>query len=159
MGSFTLPVPAELVFYEKPGCLSNARQKARLVAVGHCLEVRNLLTEIWTAERLRPFFGSRPVREWFNPSSPRVRHGEVRPAELTESEALAMMVEDPLLIRRPLIETAGLCDCGFESGPVLAALGVELAAGEDLQSCSRGGDSPTCPEVPPMMLAAAGGRG
>jgi hypothetical protein len=68
------------------------------------------------------------------------------------------MVADPLLIRRPLIETAGLCECGFEPGPVLDALGVELESGEDLQSCSRGGDSPTCPEVVPTVLADAGGR-
>jgi len=157
MATFSLPVPAELVFYEKPGCLSNARQKARLVAVGHCLEVRNLLAELWTAERLRPFFGARPVAEWFNPSAPRVRRGEVRPASLSEAEALALMVADPLLIRRPLIETAGLCDCGFEPGAVLSALGVELEDGEDLQSCSRGGESPTCPEVSTSVLTSAGG--
>ena len=155
MATFSLPVPAELVFYEKPGCLSNARQKARLVAVGHCLEVRNLLAELWTAERLRPFFGSRPVADWFNPSSPRVRRGEVQPAALSEAEALTLMVADPLLIRRPLIETAGLCDCGFEPGPVLSALGVELDAGEDLQSCSRGGVDPVCPAVPATVSLAA----
>ncbi|WP_295392988.1 ArsC/Spx/MgsR family protein [uncultured Thiodictyon sp.] len=155
MATFNLPIPGELVFYEKPGCLSNARQKARLVAVGHCLEVRNLLAELWTAERLRPFFGARPVAEWFNPSAPRIRAGEVEPAALSESEALALMVADPLLIRRPLIETAGLCDCGFEPGPVLSALGVELEDGEDLQSCSRGGVDPVCPEVHSTTLLAA----
>jgi nitrogenase-associated protein len=155
MATFQLPVPGELVFYEKPGCLSNARQKARLVAVGHCLEVRNLLAELWTAERLRPFFGARPVAEWFNPSAPRIRKGEVQPAALSESEALALMVADPLLIRRPLIETAGLCDCGFEPGPVLRALGVELEDGEDLQSCSRGGVDPMCPEGHSTVSMAA----
>ena len=159
MTTFALTVPTELVFYEKPGCLSNARQKARLVAVGHCLEVRNLLAEGWTAERLRPFFGARPVAEWFNTSAPRVRKGEIHPEALSEAQALALMVADPLLIRRPLIETAGLCDCGFEPGPVLAALGVELEVGEDLQSCSRGGEAPTCPEVSTSQLSAAGSPG
>ncbi len=156
MASLSLPVPAELVFYEKPGCLSNARQKALLVGIGHCLEVRNLLAEAWTPERLRPFFGSRPVRDWFNPSAPRVRHGAVQPASLSEADALALMVADPLLIRRPLIETAGLCGCGFEPGPLLSALGVELQEGEDLQSCSRGGIDPVCPEAhTPLSLAPA----
>lgn len=151
MATQTLPTPAELVFYEKPGCVSNARQKALLVEIGHCLEVRNLLTEPWTAERLRSFFGRRPVADWFNPTAPRVRSGEVQPARLTAMQALALMVADPLLIRRPLIECGDLRVCGFESGPLLDALGVVLDEGLDLQSCSRLGQlaegvQPTCPQ-------------
>jgi nitrogenase-associated protein len=146
MATQTLPTPAELVFYEKPGCVSNARQKALLVEIGHCLEVRNLLTEPWTAARLRPFFGQRAVSEWFNPSAPRVRNGEVRPAELGEAEALALMVADPLLIRRPLIEGGGVMACGFEPGPLLEGLGVVLEEGADLQSCSRAGHTTGCPD-------------
>ena len=34
---------AKIIFYEKPGCGGNARQKALLLASGHELEVRNLL--------------------------------------------------------------------------------------------------------------------
>ena len=56
----------KVVFYEKPGCGGNARQKALLIASGHELDVRNLLTEPWTAATLRPFFGSKPLRDWFN---------------------------------------------------------------------------------------------
>jgi nitrogenase-associated protein len=143
---------SEVLFYEKPGCLSNTRQKAMLVGLGHCLQARNLLAEPWTAERLRPFFGDRPVRDWINLAAPRVRGGEVDPDALTESQALAMMVADPLLIRRPLIEIAGegvqsvRRDCGFEPGPLLDSLGLTIAPGEDLQSCSRGGDAPVCPD-------------
>ena len=160
MATQTLPTPAELVFYEKPGCVSNARQKALLVEIGHCLEVRNLLVEPWTAERLRPFFGARPVPDWFNPTAPRVRSGEVRPLELTEAQALALMVADPLLIRRPLIEGGGLCACGFEPGPLLDALGVVLEEGVDLQSCSRIGQfaegvQPTCPPPPVVAVRSA----
>jgi nitrogenase-associated protein len=160
MATQTLPSPAELVFYEKPGCVSNARQKSLLVGIGHYLEVRNLLTEPWTAARLRPFFGTRPVSEWFNPTAPRLRSGEVRPVELSEAQALALMVADPLLIRRPLIEGGGLCECGFEPGPLLEALGVVLAPGEDLQSCSRlaqgdDGTQPVCPPPPAAVPVAA----
>ncbi len=73
---------AKVIFYEKPGCGGNARQKALLVASGHEIEARNLLTEIWTPDALRPFFGARPVAEWFNAASPRVKSGEITPAEL-----------------------------------------------------------------------------
>jgi nitrogenase-associated protein len=160
----------QVLFYEKPGCLSNTRQKALLAGLGHRLTVRNLLVEPWTAERLRPFFGDRPVCDWFNLTAPRVRNGEVLPDVLGEQEALALMVAEPLLIRRPLIEvvleTDGqhptLRDCGFAPGPLLEALGVRLLPGEDLQSCSRGGDSPVCPDPaadPTTDLGAPQGAG
>ena len=62
---------ATVIFYEKPGCLSNARQKALLGAHGHRLHVRDLLAEAWTPERLRPFFGERPVADCPDPGGPR----------------------------------------------------------------------------------------
>ncbi|NEV60615.1 ArsC/Spx/MgsR family protein [Thiorhodococcus minor] len=133
-----------VVFYEKPGCISNAKQKAILRAHGIELSVKNLLAEPWTAERLRPFLGARPVRDWVNPTAPRVKQGEVRPEALDEPTALALMVDDPLLIRRPLIEADCGRGCGFEPGPLLTALGVDLDASQDLQSCSQTGPDPHC---------------
>lgn len=129
----------KVVFFEKPGCVTNARQQALLCALGHHLEVRDLLQEPWTAASLRPFFGTRPVADWFNPTAPRIKSGEVLPTALDEDTALALMVADPLLIRRPLIAIPeGFC-VGFDPGPVLDALGLSLAPGEDLQSCLRPG--------------------
>jgi nitrogenase-associated protein len=128
---------SSVLLYEKPGCLSNGKQKALLASLGHHLTVRNLLAEPWSAERLRPFFGDSPVCDWFNPTAPRVKQGDVVPELLDETTALAMMVEDPLLIRRPLIECEHGRGCGFEPGPLLDALGVTLRADQDLQSCSR----------------------
>ena len=34
---------ADVIFWEKPGCAGNARQKALLAAAGHRLKVRDLL--------------------------------------------------------------------------------------------------------------------
>jgi len=135
---------SSVLFFEKPGCLSNGRQKALLTSLGHHLSVRNLLSEPWTAEQLRPFFGALPVSDWFNPTAPRIKQGEVVPTTLDETTALALMIDDPLLIRRPLIESEYGCGCGFEPGPLLEALGVMLPVGEDLQSCSRSGPDPSC---------------
>ena len=134
----------EIVFYEKPGCLSNARQKELLRAQGCRLEVRDLLSESWTARNLRRFFGTRSVAEWFNPTAPRVKSGEVRPHELDEAQALELLIADPILIRRPLIETSAGCCFGFESGPILEAFGVRLDPALDLQSCSKPGPDPRC---------------
>lgn len=105
---------ATIVFYEKPGCLGNARQKALLRAAGHRLIVRDLLHKRWTPSLLAPFFQELPVPEWFNSSSPRVKHGDVQPELLSPTEALALMVEDPLLIRRPLIQVGDRRVAGFD---------------------------------------------
>ncbi len=115
---------AHVTFWEKPGCAGNARQKALLVRSGHTLDVRNLLSEPWTAPGLRLFFGARHVSEWFNKSSPRVKSGEVRPEALDEAGALTLMLADPLLIRRPLMESGGRREAGFEPERVAAWIGL-----------------------------------
>ncbi|TAN49144.1 MAG: hypothetical protein EPN26_11765 [Rhodospirillales bacterium] len=103
-----------VIFWEKPGCKGNARQKGLLMASGHRLEVRNLLSEAWTAETLRPFFDGLTVADWFNRSSPRIKSGEILPERLGEAEALALMLADPLLIRRPLLKAGGKRCSGFD---------------------------------------------
>jgi hypothetical protein len=74
----------------------------------------------------------------------------VIPENLNRDQALALMVRDPILIRRPLLETAAGCCCGFDPGPVLDFLGVKLDQGEDLQSCSKPGPDSRCdqPRMP-----------
>lgn len=115
---------ARVTFYEKPGCAGNARQKALLRASGHELDVRDLLTEAWTPETLRPFFGARPVRTWFNLAARRVKSGEIDPAAIGASQALALMLEDPLLIRRPLLQVGGRREAGFEPDHIDAWIGL-----------------------------------
>ena len=41
---------ARVVFYEKPGCIANRRQKALLRRSGHALELRNLLERALTVD-------------------------------------------------------------------------------------------------------------
>lgn len=140
----------ELVFYEKPGCTGNARQKALLIAAGHRVEVRNLLATPWTAQSLRPFFGRRPVAEWFNPMAPAVRDGLIDPAGMSEAEALAAMLASPLLIRRPLIQVGDECRAGFDPPAIAAWIGLTpqgaaLARGET-EACPKAAtQSPPCP--------------
>lgn len=129
---------ATILFWEKPGCSGNARQKALLSASGHTLVARSLLAEPWTAERLRPFFGARPVAEWFNRASPRVKSGEVRPEALSETEALTLMLQDKLLIRRPLMQVGERCEAGFDMALVEDWIGLQPVDGEVVDnSCRR----------------------
>ncbi|HEY8261995.1 MAG TPA: ArsC/Spx/MgsR family protein [Methylosinus sp.] len=128
---------ADVIFYEKPGCASNARQKALLVASGHALEVRNLLEEPWSVSSLRPFFGETPVREWFNPAAPRVKSGEIDLETITPQAALVMMIVDPILIRRPLMKVGGRCEAGFDPERIGAWIGLKPTEKRVDDLCSR----------------------
>ncbi|MFN2188497.1 MAG: nitrogenase-associated protein [Candidatus Promineifilaceae bacterium] len=138
---------SELIFYEKPGCVGNRRQQGLLNRLGVAFVVRDLLSETWDAERLRPFFADLRVPCWFNESAPKVKSGELPVGQLDEREALCLMIREPILIRRPLLEYGMLKQSGFVPGVVLDALGVELEGGDDLQHCPMI-DSETICEVP-----------
>ncbi|MDG5468808.1 hypothetical protein P9J64_10815 [Deltaproteobacteria bacterium IMCC39524] len=117
---------AKVIFWEKPGCKGNTLQQEILIASGHELDVRNLLTEAWTEELLAGFFGTRPVEEWFNPSNPQVKTRQIRPAEIGATEALSMMTYDPLLIVRPLMQVGDERLAGFDVQEVHNWIGLTL---------------------------------
>ncbi len=140
---------ARVIFYEKPGCQGGTKQKVLLTAAGHEVVAYSLLTEPWTVERLRSFFGSRPVADWFNRSSPRIKSGEVVPEKLDEQKALVLMLQDPLLIRRPLLQIGDRREVGFDVEKLDAWIGLkpvdesfkemsENLMSQDLQGCAHG---------------------
>ena len=135
---------AAITFYEKPGCGNNTKQKALLAAAGHEVIARNLLTEPWTEERLLAFFAARPVAEWFNRAAPRVKSGEIIPELLDAMEALQLMLADPLLIRRPLMEANGHKEVGFDKDLIHGWLGL-VPSGGDLETCPRAASDTPCP--------------
>jgi nitrogenase-associated protein len=128
-----------VLFYEKPGCINNTKQKVLLAAAGHTVQAKNLLTEKWTAARLRAFFGDLPVVEWFNHTAPRVRDGEIWPYKLSGEQAIALMLKEPLLIRRPLMEVDDQRRVGFDQDAVDRWIGLSSKAKdrEDLETCPR----------------------
>ena len=128
---------AKIVFYEKPGCSNNTRQKALLQASGHILDVRDLLATPWTVETLRPFFGDKPVADWFNRAAPKVKEGVVVPERFDEASALAAMLAEPLLIRRPLMECGGQYQVGFDVATVTAWVGLADPDAPVRETCPR----------------------
>ncbi|MES2229771.1 MAG: ArsC/Spx/MgsR family protein [Pseudomonadota bacterium] len=156
-----------LVFFEKPGCGGNARQRALLAAAGHTLERRNLLTAHWTRERLLDFLAPLPVAQWFNRAAPRVKstprpttyvvrpprgmrklraagrflmNGEVVPERLDADSALALLIAEPLLIRRPLMQRQddGARLVGFDRAEVerFVGLGTPDTQPASLEGCA-----------------------
>lgn len=148
---------ATIIFYEKPGCSNQARQKETLRAAGHELVVRDLLSMPWRAETLRPFFEDQPVADWFNRAAPRIKSGEIDPAALTEDEAIQAMLADPLLIRRPLAIIGLHTVCGIEK--IHRILWISNELGEyamplpgGLDTCVRSEPCPTDSRVQDSSL-------
>ena len=127
----------DVIFYEKPGCINNTKQKKLLVKAGHKVESRNLLTEPWTAAKLLAFFNNLPVNAWFNQSAPAVKSGEVDPDMLTAEQAVRCLLADPILIRRPLMEVGNSKLVGFDPDQVNALLNVPTNGHENLESCPK----------------------
>jgi len=125
-------------FYEKPGCINNTKQKKLLEEHGHTVIAHSLLTEQITIKGLQKFFDVMLVPEWFNPSNPQIKSGEINPNSFSADAALKAMIANPFLIRRPLIEAEGEYACGFDNALVKKLLGeVEIS---HLQSCPNVGN-------------------
>ncbi|MDD4992237.1 MAG: arsenate reductase family protein [Paludibacter sp.] len=130
-------------FYEKPGCINNTKQKRLLELHGHRVEAHSLLEQRWNAATLRMFFGDTPIAEWFNMAAPRIKSNEISPGDFDEDTAIDAMLEDPLLIRRPLIDAHGELACGFDHPLVKELLGGNTDVSGVL-TCPNMGTDTTC---------------
>lgn len=138
---------AHVIFYEKPSCSGNARQKEILSRAGHTLEPRNLLRAPWTRESLLAFLDPLPVGAWFNRNAPTVKSGAIDPEQLDRETALQLLLQTPLLIRRPLLEVDGVRQVGFDAEVLDAWIGLPgVAPAPNLEACQHGVTSPAqCP--------------
>ncbi len=121
---------AIVVFYEKSGCTGNARQKALLEAAGHIVAARDL-----------------PVADWFNRSAPAVKNGDIVPEVLDHQMALSLLLTDPLLIRRPLLEVGDERRVGFDAAAVHAWIGLgDAPPAGNLEACVQPDRARGCPD-------------
>jgi len=129
---------AEVIFYEKPGCINNTQQKKLLRGSGHTVIAYDLLGQEWSKNQLRRFLAELPVSDWFNMSAPAVKNGVIDVFTVNGDEALELMLDDPLLIRRPLMQVKDMYRVGFDAQAVHDWIGLEKADSmDDLESCPR----------------------
>ncbi len=126
-----------VVFYEKPGCGGNRRQKTLLQEHGVELEVRDLLSTPWTRERLEGFFAGLEKEAMVNAAAPKIKSGEVDVATLSRDELIGRMLEEPLLIKRPLLEVGETLVCGFDIPRLNALLHVDMPIPETINTCLK----------------------
>lgn len=129
---------ATVIFYEKPGCINNTRQKKILEKSGHKVISYNLLKENWTAARLRLFFQGLPKNDWFNSSAPQIKSGEIQPDRLDSENTLSQMIANPILIRRPLMQVYDQYMAGFDIKTVKNWIGLDFTnSDDDVETCTQ----------------------
>lgn len=127
-----------VVFYEKPFCAANAKQKQILRSSGCTLIERNLLEHGLDAETLRSFMGDKKVADWFNPAAPAIKNGEIHPDALNETDAMNLLLSNPILIRRPLMVIGSEKLCGFDEKKVSEILNRYVEAMPKINCMEKG---------------------
>lgn len=124
---------ATIIFYEKTGCVNNTKQKKILEMAGHKVEAINLVTYPWTEEELLSFFSGMEVKDWFNKNAPSVTKGNVDPAKFDGESAISTMLNDHLLIRRPLMVIGDHKLIGFDKEKLESLIGLGEKETEEMQ--------------------------
>ena len=79
--------------------------KAELSQGGIEFDERDFFADPFTVEELREIIGTRPVSDIFSWRSPSYRKMGLNRDDLRDDRLLQLMVDEPRLIRRPLILT------------------------------------------------------
>jgi nitrogenase-associated protein len=132
----------QVTFFEKPGCTNNTRQKQWLRERGVAVVAIDLLDYPWSEAELLAFLNALPVSEWFNRSAPRVKSGEVVPERMSREAAMRALLQEHLLIRRPLLRKGDERRVGFDTGAIASWLGIRgdddrASLGENCQRPER----------------------
>lgn len=139
---------AQVIFYEKPGCINNTKQKKLLVGAGHEVISKNILETHWDKDRLVRYFEDKPVAQWFNTTAPRIKSKEINPESFNREQALALMVEEPILIKRPLIRVGNRRIQGFDKVVIDKWIGLKSIEGsESIVSELMADDLTRCPQL------------
>jgi len=118
-----------VIFYEKPGCTANKKQKKMLRNSGCIVIERNLIQHGMSSDELYSFFENRLIPDWFNPNAPQIKTGNINPNKLSKEEAMNLLFIEPILIKRPLMIIKNQKLCGFDKQTVEKLLNVFFNTG------------------------------
>ena len=127
--------PTQVIFYEKTGCNGNARQKALLHEHGIRFEVRSLLDTAWDKPTLESFFEGLSPKEMLNPFAPQLKEGTFKLEDYTKESLIEKMVQEPILIRRPLLQIGEAKLCGFDIEKLNFLLHVTMPIPQNINAC------------------------
>lgn len=124
-----------VIFYEKPGCAGNKKQKDLLTVHGVEFEVKSILDESWDEKSLSSFFQGLEIDKIYNQFAPKVKSGEITPNKLSKDELIKLMIKEPILIKRPLIEVDDKKVCGFDIPKLNNLLNLDLDSKKEIGTC------------------------
>ncbi len=125
---------ASIVFFEKTGCINNTKQKKILESAGHNVEAIDLLYHPWSREQLLSFFDELEVKDWFNKNAPKVASGEIVPESFDRESALDALLNERILIKRPLLVVGDTRLVGFDKEKLDELIGLTVPESSDAKS-------------------------
>jgi nitrogenase-associated protein len=135
MASFTF---YNFIFFEKSGCGGNVRQKELLKKHNITFEVKDLLNTKWSYEDLVGYFEGLEIVDMFNSFAPQVRDKEIDITKLSKDEAINLMIKNPILIKRPLMQINGVKICGFDIDKINELLNINIEMDKKINNCLSG---------------------
>ncbi len=115
-----------IIFYNKPGCKTNTKQKKILRNSGCIIIERSLLHHDMQRNDLLMFFQDKPISEWFNPNAPVLKNGELDISLIDKEEALNLLMSNPILIKRPLLIVKNEKLSGFNQEKIEELLEIKI---------------------------------
>lgn len=91
--------------------------------LGAELEERDYAKAPLSRAELEELFAGRDPRGFLNPKSPAFKARALKDKTLTAEQAIALMAEDPNLIKRPLVAVGKRLFAGFDRDALRKALG------------------------------------
>ena len=134
--NFSLNKPI-ITFYEKPGCAGNARQKKLLKQCGYELDIRNMLSTDWNVDELQEFFFGLDNSEIVNNSAPDIKNSIINVNKHNKDDLIKLMIENPILIKRPLMVIGNHKLCGFDTNRLSKLLNVDIDSLKNISTCTN----------------------
>ncbi len=101
-------------FLQKPTCTTCREARAYMEKRGFDLHFRNLDKERLSAGELEQLIGDRDHRDFLNTRNGLYRRKNMKENPPARADAIRMMVDEPNLIRRPVIVAGGRIVLGFD---------------------------------------------
>jgi len=131
---FFKTTPYDLIFYGKVGCAGNTKQKALLKKHDISYDDRDILNTSWSKEQLQGFFAGLENEAIINQSAPQIKKGQVD-LSISQEALIDLMLESPILIKRPLIEIGEYKLCGFDIDKINTLLNKDMEQVNDINKC------------------------
>jgi nitrogenase-associated protein len=119
---------AKIIFYEKTGCKNNTKQKQILALSGHEVEAVDVIQHQWNRDELHSFFKGLDPKHWFNLNAPAVSDGKIVPEDFDENLALEALLNEHILIKRPLMIIGDKKFVGFDADILNKEIGININA-------------------------------